>query len=253
MSARALGLVALLFAASARADGWDFAAGGGARLLPAAAAGYARAGYGKLLWGARRPGDFRYGYVRPTLTLQTSAVVNRVDAAVAVHPISFVGLAAGHMGSLRLIDTRDVDCDAVACRGLLGTSYLAGHLALGAGRFFAGGDGRLAWMRAPDAARPFVDEVSVLVGDSGGDRMLSGEAFAGARLTPRWRAGALFAVESMLAAGGDSDAETLFAAARAGAWRFTVGAGAYRSTAYERGFTAYVVVSWIGIPSVELD
>ena len=237
--------------ASAMAPDYSVAVGG--RTMPLGAAVSGQLGYGYLLWGEKREGDFRYGYLRPALRLQTSGVVNRAEVSLAIHPISFFGFVLGHSQGVRYTDPYTVDCATAACRGGLQSTFGKARLVLGHDRFFAGGSSRVDYYVPSRRDRPFADETSSLVGKQGGDRLLTFDAFAGVWITPELAAGVLYRAERMIGTGFSNNHESAFARWKRGAWGVAAGAGLYQSSTQSRSPTVYGAIEWTGSPSIELQ
>ena len=238
-------------ALSAQAN-WDYLVGGAARLRPLGAAFYGQLGYGELLWGEPKPGDFRYGYFRPLLKLQTSGVVTRSDLEFQIYPISFFGIEMWQSESFRLTDISTIDCLQSSCQGVLSRTYMRARLFGGYGPFFLGGSTQWASLRVSSSGLSLADESSVLVGAEGGDQLLSHEAFAGVKVTDRESVGLYLYTDRMATTGNHADHESLYLRVARGAWTYTAGAGLYQSSTQARGMTFYGVIVWTGRSSIEL-
>ena len=68
----------------------DYKVGNAARTYPTALSFKGELGYAQKIWGDTK--GINYGYVRPSLTAQTSAVVNYVHTRLEFYPISFFGI-----------------------------------------------------------------------------------------------------------------------------------------------------------------
>lgn len=222
------------------------------RLLPQGLALGGTLGYGLPVWGERGPGQVLYGYVRPSTTLSTSILVNRAEVAVDLFPVSFFGLSAGIRGSQRAVSLDTLDCNAVYCRGLLGTAYLRPQLLLGYGPFSALAALHVAWLASSNSTEPFGDDVTNLAGNAGGDHLVGSELAAQVRLTPAIAAGTYLSADHMIGSGSTNDMISVFGKYLRGSFSYMAGAGAYESTTQSRAFTCYAIVGWTGIPAVGL-
>lgn len=245
-------LCTLAVVSEARAEGFDYSAGLGARNMPFGAALFGEVGYGQLLWGEKKEGQVMYGYARPIVRGRTSGFVNRAEMALEVFPISFLGFGGGFAYTSRNTDLATLDCTVVACTGGISRAYFETSLLLGHAGFFLGGSSRYNQLTPTVTDRSFGEETSNLAGSAGGDRLVSNEAFAGYSFSENWKAGVQWFGDHMISSGTTNSQESVFVEHRRDAWRFTVGLGMYESTTQLPAFTGYFLVKWTGIPSVGL-
>lgn len=238
------------------AGAFDYAVGGGFRTLPRGAAVAADAGYGQLLWGSHTPGGAAelYGFVRPTLHLQTSGVVNRTDVGLDVFPISILGFSASQGYVARQTKTDTLDCDVLECEGTLAKTRLASHLTLGYGALFAYWDLSREAQSLKSGRRTFAfgDESSALAGAAGGDTLWGSDVGAGLKLAGPWSAGALLSTNAMSTSKSNNTLSALFGRWAEGPWSATACLGIYRSSTQTPAFSAGLALSWTGLPSIAL-
>lgn len=123
----------ILFSFSAYGE-WDFKVEQLLRSFPTGFYVKSNIGYSKKIWKGEE--DYLYGYIRPALNLQTSAVVNVANAHIDFNPISFVNLYAGSSYTNRNISKiSNFDCEQVSCRGRLKRTYYGARVALALKKF----------------------------------------------------------------------------------------------------------------------
>lgn len=232
---------------------WDYSAGFGARSLPFGAAARADAGYNALFWGDPAPGEFRYGFFRPRVMIQSSGLVSRAEAALAVHPISFVSLQAGAWHSQRFTTFDTIDCTSVDCKGSLSAGFLSASAAVAYGSLFASGSFRwnaISHSSSTGTDAPFAEEGSALVGTPGSDHLSSAQLIVGGG-SEQWKGGILFSREKMTAAGNFNRTQALFVQRKQKAWTYSAGVGAYESSTAPRGLTVFGAIHWTGFASLD--
>lgn len=251
----ALAVLLLASAGPARSESQilDYSAALEMRSYPFGAGAFGEAGYSLPLWGKKEPGEFRYGFVRAWGRLSSSAVVNRGDAQIDLHPISFLTLGAGYGQSLRDTDVERVDCALVACRQGLGGPRLTAALLLGTGPFAGGTSWTRASLNPSVTDRDFADESSNLVGARGGDTRVSWDAFLAMNLAPTWRAALYASADRMNGSGQTNSLKALMVRNQLGAWAWSLGTGAYSSSVHPSGLTVFGQLKWVGARSLELD
>jgi hypothetical protein len=256
---RVVALIFCVFATipAAVGEGWDYQLATGVRTVPWGGAVFAEAGYGWLLWDKRKStGDFLYGYLRPTVRIQTSGVVTQTGGALEFFPISVLGLSAGSLAGMRFTDTSTIDCSTAECHGFLSRHFVRAKLTAGYGGAFLTGTSRLTWVASSNTAIPFTEEGSALIGAPGGDRLLQHEANFGYKLDLRSGAslllGGTLSVDQMLLQGTSNQSEQAFLGYKTGPWLGLISAGAYRSSTLPQSFTASFYLQWTGVPSLAL-
>ncbi len=233
----------------------DYSVAMGARSFPFGGAVIGEVGYGKIIWDRTQEPNapqFLFSFIRPSLRVSTSGIVQRFEPKIEFYPIAPLGISVGYLGQMRLADTGvGYACTTEVCRGYVGTPYMKMRAIFGAGPWFALGSLRVGFVTAA-AAGPFVDEITNLRAEAGGDWLGSANITTGVRLGERWIVGADLSWEQMRTAASSNDAQTLFAKFSLGRWSALAGTGAYRDTQNGRGFTAYALLQWTGISQVGL-
>jgi hypothetical protein len=250
-----LGLLGLLLVGSSAFAGIDYSAEMSARSLPLSSYIEGRLGYGYVVWDEREEGnerDWKYGYVRPTLTLGTIGIVNSAEVAAEFYPVSILGLTVGQSHSIRLTESLSMDCANLYCRGNLGRTFVKARGLIGAAGFFLVPAVRLDWLTPGANSQPFYDEFSILTGLSGGDRLVTLGAALGYEVTDALKVALAASQQRMI--GTNDVAQVLYGVGMYSLdeWRFSAGAGVYQSNYYEPSFSGIARVSWIGKDSVGL-
>lgn len=238
--------------------GFDSQAGVIARNYPIGARASVTGGYTATLWADDPLPDpdpevfapvpaWRYGYVRPVISLDSSYVISRGSAEVEFFPISVFGLAAGtSVASRGGFDFPDFDCERISCDGTLRKKHLRSQLVLGAGGWSFLWKNRIDWFEAGSAARPFLDDLSNLVARPGRDELRSATAALGYRLNGRWMTGLAVDLQKFSGSGSHNQGTYWILNGRSRAWRALAGAGVYRSSHQELEPSVFLDLRWIG-------
>ena len=243
-------LTLLIFSFSAHADGWDYSGSFGARSLPIGASFFGNGGYGIKTWGENGKDQFIYGYVRPNLIISTSALVNEGDIGVDLYPISFFGVRLGTSQASRNVTLDTLDCSLVACGGGLARNSIEAKLTLGAAAYFMQAIALYENQTPSIKTVPYGDEMTSLAGRAGGDQMLKNELIIGREFEGGYLGGLHFAAARMIASGAHNDEQALLGGYKKGVWAYIAGAGVYESSTQSRGFSAFGLVTWTGLPQI---
>ncbi len=243
MALMALGLVLLLVSGPARADKWDASLDAGLRTYPSGAALGLEGGRGSLLWGSE--GGWSYGYTRLGARVQTSGVVNRVDAKISVFPISFWGLELkSGVGHRRLSKISTLDCATAECGGRVDRHSLISPFYFGAGDFFGRARGELQWISASRLGRPLADESTNLTVNASGDKLRKWDLLLGWRWRPDWNTLIFWEETKALERGSWNKSYGAVVKKSWGPQAVYLGAGIYESTSSEPSpqvFASYVL------------
>lgn len=145
----------------------------------------AQAGYSKQLWGKkaytkdlpkigppRRGGrNWKFGYVRPVVNINTAGIMNQTGAELEFYPISLLGFAVGHSFHQRPDFSTQFDCKLVSCQGTLQRTSIRTQVGLGFDRWFSTLTFRREWIQSSVKGRLFTDEGAGVIGNSGGDQL----------------------------------------------------------------------------------
>jgi hypothetical protein len=232
----------------------DASVDGGVRTLPFGAAVGANIGYGHMLWGDRTTP--LYGYLRPVFRGQTSYFVNSVEGRVDVAPLAPIVLSGGVSRAWRNIDLGAFDCAKVDCRG--GVTRVFGILGLGAayGQLFAKMEFRADKLYFGERKLALVgDHSSNLSARAAGDRLLSVELIAGAKVSEPFSVAFRWVRQNMDRSNASNLQSSLFFRyVWESGFAAVLGAGLYDSSEMRAGPdpTLYTVFSWELLPSLGL-
>lgn len=118
----------------------DFSYGVLARSYPLSGTVFFDSGLGLPVWNKAGESDVDkvlYGYLRPSVTGNTSGPFNSLAARLEVYPVSFFGFSAGRSLSLRGMNISGYDCFDLQCQGTLHSQFVSSKLALGFADYFA--------------------------------------------------------------------------------------------------------------------
>ncbi len=246
------------------ASGWDAQLGAGLRSYPVGASVHGTAGYNWLLWtqdgakasesngdsavgsaGGSASPQWKFGYLRPLVKLQTSGIVNAATAELEFYPISIFGIAIGENLSGRNLKPADeFDCQLFHCGGRLQRKFVRSQLALAAGPYFFILKGRWEEISPSQDDRDFLEESSNLLGDRHGDRLETRDAIIGYRLSDSWRFAVAGTIQRFAEAQTDNQVVYLAAGFGWADWQVMSGVGQYQSTHQEPGLAAFLTLSW---------
>lgn len=98
------------------------------RSYPLGTALVSETGYGFKLYEKNK---ILYGYIRPAVHFQTSALVNYASTQLDIYPVSFFGFNIGKTKGAKSIDKlQGFDCSSVKCDGGVEKTYYSANLAL---------------------------------------------------------------------------------------------------------------------------
>jgi hypothetical protein len=229
------------------------------RYYPVGGATYVEAGDSRLLWGGNGTGrppeqGAGYGYWRPSVGATYADYYRSARAQVDLFPVAFLGLRAGG----RLVDNGDdypaYDCEASGdrCRGRFTATYAEARLALGYDPWFAALTAKATDMERRDSERgPFIEPSAGLLLSAEGDRLHEVNAYLGRPVGPVSTVYSQYYAETRHR-DGHARMHLLSATYRNGPWRFTAGAGAFRSALKQWRPTTVAVLSWTPLPSAAL-
>ena len=232
----------------------DYMFGTGAISAPFGAAAYGETGYSQLLWGKKHAGSFLYGYIRPAVKLQTSILVNRAEGYLDFYPLSFLGLTWG--GSATSRNTRmysNINCTTLECTGTLYRSWVKPKLSLGYKNLYWVSSLKYENLKH-SSSQAFADEVNVLLGHAEGDQSLTLDTTVGYQWSEKLHTGIHGSSVKMLkTANMQSHMLDLYTSYSSKKWKYLAGAGVYQSSLTTLSPTAYVVIQWMGKPSLALN
>ncbi|MBT3586601.1 MAG: hypothetical protein HN509_16955 [Halobacteriovoraceae bacterium] len=221
------------------------------RSYPTAFALQSKAGYGLPIWGKGGSGPL-YGYLRPSLQLQTSGVINSFGGQFDFFPISFLGAYGGSRRVYRnASELQSFDCTLLVCKSTVGHQYLGAKMALALGPLFLVGDLRVTRLDVKDKSRAFADETSTLIGSNGADTLRSFTTVLGFKVNESLKFGVLGVHNKMLHTPGETTMAILFGQKSFGEWEWLVGPGLFRGREKDRHLTVFSLLKWVpqkGLP-----
>lgn len=256
----------ILFSTLAHAH-FDYSVGFSGRTVPVGAALNGKLGYNYLLWGPSRPqdpangspdepqrpqpGEYLYGFLRPSATIASSFFINRGDLILDFYPISFFSLGIGQSISFRNTNLPAIDCGPLTCRGPLTRTYLQSKLLAGYENFFAVLKSQFMRMSSPIHDRPFVDEYTTITATAEGDFLFLNDFAVGYRASENIAAGIIISVSRMIKKGSMNNFEAIFGRYKINQWSIATGLGFYQSSLQSRSPSAFLALEWQGANSLE--
>ena len=245
-----------LYANSSLASEWDprtdLKLGLNGRTYPAGAQIAASLGIGQALWGdpdgktEKGKQNWKYGYTRLAINGATSVVVNRIGMELQFYPISILGFGVGYDRGVRNFTPKAIDCSNFECNGTITRKFLRMQLLAASHGLVLSLTGRYEELRAPDANLPFFDEMTLLVGQSAGEQVLSWTPVLLYGISDQWQAGAAILYNHALDTGGDS----LLYGPVVGYkpcpdWTILSGIGLNRSPVVHSALAGFFVIQWM--------
>lgn len=174
---------------------YDYNAQAVFRSYPQGAAVDATGGAAWEIWKAR--GIF-YGYVRPSISFQTSGVTNQLTTQIDIFPISFFGFFIGKSWNKRDYEKfATFDCDAINCSGQVRRTFVGHKMALAFHNFFLLSTWKISRVEMTDRAGVFADVTASLLARSHYDQLLSGQVALGYKWNETHSFGALYIHNNM--------------------------------------------------------
>lgn len=250
-------LVVSIFATNvATANDWDYSAG--MRAMGGAVFGgglSGTVGYTFSLWGvdnARGPSSFiaksiqpvqvpapaqqfkwYYGYIRPSVSLETAGIFNRPSVQVDFFPVRFAGFTLGQAASfmpLHVTSNAFVDCNYYQCSGTFFDTFAAFKTGIGLGKFFLGSQAQVSYLQPYDHSRPYLGGSAFLSANPNYDYLAKYSVFSGYRFTSSWQ----FLVNGwyahMYINPGDAASGSGMIGYQSGNWNYRVGGGVVSSS-----------------------
>lgn len=203
------------------------------------------AGYSQKFWKGDKP--FLYGYIRPALTLQTSAVVNMGAAHIDFNPISFVNFSIGKSYTKRNIsEISNFDCSLVICRGSLKRTFYGVRSALSFKKilFLTG----VKWSRVSlveASSLSFADEQSSTIASADNDLLIQKTLLLGYQLRPRLLLAYLGQYNRMKNTGNSTKMHLALGQFKFNnAWKLSLGPGVFKTRTGSQNLTVLSILEW---------
>ncbi len=221
----------------------DAKAGLYGRTYPVGVQAVGTVGLDYLLWG--NSAQWKYGYLRGAFNLATSAVVNRVGFELQAFPISILGLSAGYDWGWRNFTPKYLDCNTFDCLGRVDRFYTK-LSAVGAYHgWILSLNARYENLHSFESAKPFFDEVTLLVGRSSGENVLTYNPALLYTLNEDWKVGVTSLYSRALDTG---DFTHLYGPIATYTWdtvyQVLAGVGLNRSPVVHSGVTAFFMFQY---------
>ncbi|MCO4794137.1 MAG: hypothetical protein KC493_10510 [Bacteriovoracaceae bacterium] len=246
-------LILILLPLSLKAE-WDFKATQLYRSFPTGFYINATGGYSLPVWKA--DDKVLYGYIRPSVTGQTSFVVNAAKAQVDINPISFLNLYAGKSYTDRNFNDLDTfDCVALVCDTKLKRDFYGARLALGAGPILVMGEAK--WYRSEldehHPGRQYADELSSLVSSAGSDTLFQRNLIVGFKFSPNYMVGYLGQFNEMRNTQQTSKMQILLNQFHfSNGWSLIAGPGMFTTRDDSNIFTVLSLLTWKPVKGLPL-
>lgn len=214
-------------------------------------------GWNQLLWERDEDSisstNWKYGYVRPWVQLQSIGITHRGTAEIEIFPISILGLGFGHTFSERSSSKNSTfDCDRFRCDGAIHRSYLKLSAILGAGNWAWMGNMRFDTYSTRPSEQLFVDESSNLLGAQANESGHSSTTGLFYRLKDNLQSGLIWNEHKMIRTQNSSRMLTWITQYRQDDWKYSLGIGQFSSTHQEPGLTILGQVAWVFSDSIGL-
>lgn len=208
-------------------------------------------GYGHKLWGS--DSGPLYGYVRPSVTVQTSGVINGIGAQIDLFPVSFLGFYAGAKKIFRNTDDLgSYDCAVVVCDGTVNRNYFGAKLGLAGAGFFMFVDGKIEDVEMDNRTGIFAEETSTLLAQNGGDTLTQVTGILGYELTSTLSLGTLIQHSQMDKIKNKSVMSLGITRIKMDNWSFLIGAGQFHTRQKSDHFTVMGLITWTGNKGLQL-
>ncbi len=245
-------LLALLLPISAWAQ-LDYSAQSLVRSYPIGFFASATSGYGLKLWDKKDVNPAFYGYVRPSITAQTSLVVNQAKLELEVAPVAFARFYAGAALVNRDFNDLDTfDCDQVTCRAKMLRQYVGFKMAIKVKSFFLMTDHRFERVKTSEKRGVFAEEMGTLLGANGDDVLRVNQLILGYELDERWAIGTLVIANAMEKFINSSRMQVGFVQHKMGKFTVLAGAGTFHTRTNSDVFSTLVLLQWAGDKGITL-
>lgn len=239
-------IIALFLPLSAWAS-LDYSAQSLVRSYPVGFFAAATTGYGFKLWDKTDVNPAFYGYIRPSTTIQTSAVVNQARAQIDLAPVAFMNFYAG--AALVNRDFNDLDtfnCDVVICRAKMVRQYVGFKMALKFKSIFLMTDHRFERVKISEKRGVFAEEMGTLLGANGDDVLRVNQLIVGHEINEKWAVGGLIIANAMEKLINSSRMQVGFVRRTFGKLTVLGGVGSFHTRTNADVFSTLVLLQWSG-------
>lgn len=215
--------------------------------------------YNYKVWDDSETTFWKYGYLRPKASFDTSFLINTVGAELQVYPISIFGVAVGSNYAYRSIKHNDeFDCDLVNCKGEVHRNYFRANANLGFGKFISSLTYQVEYFyNSKDDQLPSVEFNTLLLIPHKDGRQERRIAFLGYKWSDTIDIGVL-GMRNEMTAGGTSETKKSEAGYLVGSFKvddlkWQAGLGTYGSDYNPSGLSALLKVTWVLDPTLSLN
>lgn len=214
--------------------------------------------YNYKIWDDSETTFWKYGYIRPKVSYDTSFLVNTAIAELQVYPISIFGFAVGSSYAYRSVKkNEEYDCDKVSCTSELHRNYFRANLNLGAGNFISSLSYQVEhYYISKDDNLPSVDLGTLLLLPQENGQQEKMVAFLGYKASEFIDVGVLEMFNQVKDPSTDiktkSEGQYLVARLKQGEFKYMGGVGTFGTDYNEKSFAAIFKVIWVIDPTLSL-
>lgn len=199
----------------------------------------------KLLWDAREKTPWMFSMVQSKLTLATQGLA---EASLSVFPVGFIELGFNGSTTSRFYDSKNFDCSAVVCRGILNRTSVFGRMIFGLQ--LAWGDPFILFSKSQtiaktaDDTKPFVDELEKILGKAGSDELEAKSLGVGFKFKNGSALLALGRQARYQDTGDRNEMAYLIYRSKFDSYKVSAGLGKYQSNRFDHDFSAVLGISF---------
>jgi len=216
-----------------------------ARSFPMAA--YYKGVYGHSFenWNKKEKAPFLYGFIRPSASLRTSAIINALEGKFEFYPISIFGIFVGKEYVFRQAKNLDTfDCNQVECKGTVNKDFFGARLALKFGPVFLLNEFRYYDLEINRQNRYFTDELSTLLATPNKDKLESLISIIGYEINANHALALLRMSNDMKQSHQNSSMNLLLWQWKRTDWSLLLGPGIFHTRDDQDIFTTFALWNW---------
>lgn len=249
MTKSLLSIAFILFSTSSFAQ-FDYKFSHASRTFPSALSFKADAGYSQKVWG--KIDGINYGYIRPSLAIQSSAVVNYIHSQVSFYPISFWGFNIGKSkGTRNVTALQNFNCETIACGGRTTRDFIGTDFALAYKKTTLLSYIKRESITLTNDKKVYADEFSTLDA-SGKEIVTSFTHILAHQLTDKWTSAFLLVHSSSKNTSQKSIMSMALAQYELEKWCFGLGIGNFHTKTGNNHFSSLLLISWNGKKGLRL-
>lgn len=215
---------------------------GAFRSFPRSATAEAGVYYNEKLWsGDQTALPWNYGFWRVGAF---AAVHAQAGVKIEVFPISIWQISLQRNITSRFYDTQSVDCTIIECRGVLSRGILKTSLAVGYGDFFFVPGFSITDLSLNSMTKNFSSEEDNLVADKEGDQLTTVQFALGYKMGDHRFILASKSSQMKKTKDENQSQYLVWSKEIDKEWSYFVGAGAFKSTHVDQGFSMVAGANW---------